>query len=54
MSRDTDDKPYSGGGIGKEGYFVFDECYNVDQDDVDEFDKNFEPKKKEVRDDHLG
>lgn len=37
-----------------EGYFVFDECYNVDQDDVDEFDKNFEPKKKEVRDDHLG
>ena len=29
-----------------EGYFVFDECYNVDQDDVDEFDKNFEPKKK--------
>ena len=32
-----------------EGFFIFDDCYNVNQDKVDEFDKKFEPKKKEKR-----
>ena len=38
---------------GTEGNFIFDECYNVKEKDVDEFDKNFEPKKKEVREGQL-
>ena len=36
-----------------EGNFIFDECYNVNDEDVDEFDKNFEFKKKEVRERQL-
>ena len=36
-----------------EGNFIFDECYNVNDEDVDEFDKNFEFKKKEVREGQL-
>ena len=28
------------------GYYVFDDCYNVDEEAVDEFDKRFEPKEK--------
>ncbi|MBU5336962.1 GNAT family N-acetyltransferase [Intestinibacter bartlettii] len=37
-----------------EGYFEFDECYHVNEDEIDEFDKKFEPKKKEKRDGQLG
>ena len=36
------------------GYYVFDECYNVSDEEVDEFDKGFEPKMKEVREGQLG
>ena len=35
------------------GYFVFNDCYNVDEKDVDEFDKKFPYKKKEVREGQL-
>lgn len=35
------------------GYYVFDECYNVDNVEVDEFDREFEPKVKEVREGQL-
>lgn len=31
---------------GVSGYYVFDDCYNVDEEDVDEFDKTFEPKEE--------
>ncbi len=39
---------------GVSGYYIFDDCYNVDDKDVYEFDKNFEPKKMEVREGQLG
>ncbi len=29
-----------------EGFFIFDDCYNVNQDKVDEFDKNLNLRKK--------
>lgn len=35
------------------GYYVFDECYDVSSAEVDEFDKGFEPKVKEVREGQL-
>ncbi len=35
------------------GYYVFDDCYNVSDDEVDEFDKGFAPKVKEVREGQL-
>lgn len=35
------------------GYYVFDDCYNVSDDEVDEFDKGFEAKVKEVREGQL-
>lgn len=28
------------------GFYVFDDCYNVDEEAVDEFDKQFEPKEE--------
>ena len=31
---------------GVSGFYVFDDCYNVDEEDVDEFDKRFEPKEE--------
>ncbi|WP_343348274.1 N-acetyltransferase [Terrisporobacter petrolearius] len=35
------------------GFYVFDDCYNVDEEAVDQFDKLFEEKKKEVREGQL-
>lgn len=35
------------------GFYVFDDCYNVDKEEVDQFDKLFEEKKKEVREGQL-
>ena len=35
------------------GCFVFHDCYNVNDKDVDEFDKKFPYKKKEVREGQL-
>lgn len=39
---------------GVSGFFVFDDCYNVSDDAVDEFDRGFEHKVKEVREGQLG
>jgi len=38
---------------GVSGYYVFDDCYNVDEEAVDEFDKLFDEKTKEVREGQL-
>lgn len=35
------------------GCFVFDDCYNIDNDKLDEFDKKFPIKKKEIREGQL-
>lgn len=35
------------------GFYIFDDCYNVDEEAVDQFDKLFEEKKKEVREGQL-
>lgn len=35
------------------GFYIFDDCYNVDEETVDQFDKLFEEKKKEVREGQL-
>lgn len=35
------------------GFYIFDDCYNVDEEAVDEFDKLFDEKKKEVREGQL-
>ena len=35
------------------GCFIFNDCYNVNDKDVDEFDKKFPYKKKEVREGQL-
>lgn len=39
---------------GVNGYFSFDDCYNVDEEELEEFDKGFDEKKKEVREGQLG
>ena len=36
------------------GYYIFDECYNVDNKELKEFDQKFPFKKKEVREGQLG
>ena len=36
------------------GYYVFDECYNIDNKELREFDRKFPFKKKEVREGKLG
>ena len=36
------------------GYYVFDECYNIDNKELKEFDRKFPFKKKEVREGQLG
>ena len=36
------------------GYYVFDECYNIDNKELREFDRKFPFKKKEVREGQLG
>lgn len=36
------------------GYFAFDNCYNVDEKELEDFDKGFDEKNKEVREGQLG
>ena len=38
---------------GVSGFYIFDDCYNVEEEAVDQFDKLFEEKKKEVREGQL-
>ena len=35
------------------GYFIFDDSYNVNEEELEEFDKKFDFKKKEIREGQL-
>lgn len=39
---------------GVNGYFAFDNCYNMDEKELKDFDNGFDEKKKEVREGQLG
>lgn len=39
---------------GVSGYFAFDDCYNINEEELEEFDKGFDEKKKEVKEGQLG